>query len=386
MELGKEQADQKRKRIILLVFAFFVGLLLFFTFFSNTLQSLTLPKVGTEKPEKGSIAVTVEGSGVLTPVSEVKLMNTTGWKVKKVFVKEGDHVKKGQKLILYDSMTAEQELNAEITNLEKQKVEQQNTQDRYIESALEEDELKLRNAKREIEKGKLDIAAQERKIDEMKTSLASKNQLTAPFDGIVTKVNAMEGFAPAGDPDVVMINSSLGYRLKISADAKLLLSLGIKVGEEIDVDVDKAKSQQSETISGVIEDIVSADARYEDSSGEETVKAEMIPQKTLRIKVTDPGLKGGEQASVKFEKNTLDDGLLVSNKAVHEDREGKYVFKVEEQRGALGNAFIARKVKVETGGKNDKETMITQASIYDDDVIILESSEPLQDGDRVRLQ
>ncbi|MDR0267192.1 biotin/lipoyl-binding protein [Paenibacillus sp.] len=386
MELGKEQADRKRKRIIQLVFIFFVGVLLFFTFFSNTLQSLTLPKVGTEKPEKGSVAVTVEGSGVLTPLSEVKLPNTSGCKVKKVFVKEGDHVTKGQKLILYDSITAEQELNAEITNLEKQKIEQQNTQDQYIQSASDEDELKLRNAKRAIEKGKLDITSQERKINEMKASLASKKQLTAPFDGIVTKVNAMEDFAQAEDPDVVLTNNSLGYRLAVSVDAKLLLSLGIKAGEEIDVDVDMAQSQQSETIRGVIDDIINADARYDSSSGEETGKSDMTPQKTLRIKVANPGLKGGEQASVRFDKKTLEEGLLVSGKAVHEDREGKYVFKVEEQRGALGNVFIARKVKVETGDKNDKETMIKQGSIYDDDVIILESSEPLQDGNRVRLQ
>lgn len=55
MELEKEPADRRRKRSIQVVFIVFMGLLLFFTLFSNTLQSLTLPKVRTEKAANGSL-------------------------------------------------------------------------------------------------------------------------------------------------------------------------------------------------------------------------------------------------------------------------------------------------------------------------------------------
>lgn len=84
-------------------------MLLFFTFFSNTLQSLTLPKVTTVKPQTKSLEFTLEGSGKLTPVSEAKLLNASGWKVRQVLVKEGDRVTKGQTLIRYDSQAAEAE-------------------------------------------------------------------------------------------------------------------------------------------------------------------------------------------------------------------------------------------------------------------------------------
>ncbi|WP_136605278.1 hypothetical protein [Paenibacillus dokdonensis] len=73
--------DRKRKRIIQVAFMFFVGLLLFFTLFSNTLQSLNLAKVGTEKPTLGSINFTIEGSGILHPLAEVKLSNTANLKI-----------------------------------------------------------------------------------------------------------------------------------------------------------------------------------------------------------------------------------------------------------------------------------------------------------------
>lgn len=63
-----------------------------------------------------------------------------------------------------------------------------------------------------------------------------------------------------------------------------------------------------------------------------------------------------------------------------------FVYKIDEQRGALGNVFVATKVRIHSSETNDKETMIQSDILYEEDLIILESSEPLQDGNRVRLQ
>lgn len=98
-----------------------MGVLLFFTFFSNTLQSLTLPKVTTVKPQTKSLEFTLEGSGKLTPLREAKLLNASGWKVRQVLVKEGEQVTKGQTLIRYDSQVAEAELKDEVAALDKQR-------------------------------------------------------------------------------------------------------------------------------------------------------------------------------------------------------------------------------------------------------------------------
>ncbi|MFB4320898.1 biotin/lipoyl-binding protein [Priestia sp. BR_2] len=384
MELGKGLADQRRKRILQFVFMGFMGMLLLFTLFSNTLQSLTLPKVTTEQPKQGGIALSIEGSGILQPIAEAKLSGSNDWKVQQIHVKEGERVKKGQKLIAYDNVAARQEIELEVTNLEKQRIEQQNLQDQFIQSSIEEDELKLRSAKREIEKGKLDIAAQERKINEMKERLAKDQILSSPFDGIVTKLNAVEGLASAGEPDVIVSNSSQGYRFDVGADAKRLSSIGISVGERIEVEVQTDEEQQASVIEGIIEEITNAEPMIERATeGAETVT---VPQKRIRIKLINAKLKGGEQARINIEKNSLDQGLLVSNEAVHQDREGMYVFVVEEQPGALGNVFVARKVNIKFSERNDKETMIQTDSIYEQDKIILKSREPLQDGNRVRLE
>lgn len=387
MELGTETAGQRRKRIIVVVFISFMGLLLLFTLFSNTLQSLTLPKVTTEQPKKGGISLVIEGSGILQPIAEAKLFGSTNWKTQQVHVQEGDRVKKGQKLITYDSKPAEQDIEVELTNLEKQKIEQQSFQDQYILASFEEDELKRRSAQRDIEKGKLDIAAQERKINEMREHVSKNQLLTAPFDGIITSLNAVVGLGSTGEPDIILSKSSEGYRFEVRADAKRVSTLAISIGEQIKVEVDSDQEQQARSLDGTIEEIINEKPLIEGTSeSDEAVVGGTMPQKILRVKLLDAKLKGGEQARIKIEKGSLDQGLLVSNEAIHQDREGTYVFVVDQKPGALSNVFVVRKVDIESSEKNDKETMIQTDRIFPEDKIILNSSEPMQDGDRIRLE
>ncbi|GIP18647.1 hypothetical protein J40TS1_42890 [Paenibacillus montaniterrae] len=386
MELANEQVDRRRKRTIQIVFIVFIGLLLLLTFFGNTLQSLTLPKVRTEPLAAGSLIFAFEGSGMLQPFTEAQLTNPAGWKVQKILVKEGERVKKGQKLIEYDSKTAERELDNEIASLKKMNIELQNLQDQFIQSSREDDELAIRSASRAIETRKLDLDTQERIIDELRDRLASGRELKAPFDGIVTTLNAVEGLA-SGEPDVVITNDSHGYRVDIPADFALLTRLEIALGSKVEVEVQNVQEQQTRILEGTIVEIADAEPKNEPfESGGEAGQTRTIAQKVVRIKVEDPELKGGEQAWINIEKRSRQEGLVVMNEAIHKERDGMFVYKVDEQRGALGNVFVVSKVPVQPTERNDHETLIQSDSLYEGDLLILESSEPLQDGERIRLQ
>lgn len=48
--------------------------------------------------------------------------------------------------------------------------------------------------------------------------------------------------------------------------------------------------------------------------------------------------------------------------------------------------FVAREVQIRSSTTNGIDSVIQTDSLYEDEMIILESSEPLQDGNRVRLQ
>lgn len=225
----RPQAEKNIKRAFLLL----LGVLLFFTFFSNTLQSLTLPKVTTVTPQSKSLEFTLEGSGVLRPVNEVKLQNGSGWKPREVLVQEGERVKKGQRLIVYDSQSAEAGLQDEIALLDQQKTQQQTLQDQFIQTYAEGDELQIRKARREIEAGKQEQARQARKIAGMRERLTAEQQLKAPFDGIVTRLNALPGIPSSGEPDLVLSSSREGFQFDFTADAGLLTSLGITLGRSL---------------------------------------------------------------------------------------------------------------------------------------------------------
>lgn len=386
MELTKEQTDRNRKKMILIAFMALMGGLLFFTLFSNTLQSVTLPKVRTGQAKLGGLTYKLEASGVLQPAKQADFPNPAGWKVRKVLVKEGARVKKGQPLLLYDSAAAERELEDESDQLKKQRIALQTIQDQFIEATVGGDETGLREAKRELETRKLDLSMQERKIEGLKEQLDRQRELVAPFDGVVAKVNAVEGLASAGQPDVVVSSDIAGYRLEMTGDAELIGRLQVATGQTLEVAVAASGDQPARTLDGTVEEIADAGSRIAGSAEDPAGTTAAVPLKRLRVQVADPVLKGGEQVSIKLDQTSADQGWLLPNEAIHRDGDTRFIFKVEERRGALGNEFIARKVTIEASAGNEEETMIPADRLYEGDLIILESSEPLQDGNRVRLQ
>ncbi|MEK3880759.1 RND transporter [Paenibacillus sp. FSL H8-0122] len=386
METTGVPADRRRKKNIRTAFLLLMGVLLFFTFFSNTLQSLTLPKVTTVKPQTKSLEFTLEGSGKLTPLREAKLLNASGWKVRQVLVKEGERVTKGQTLIRYDSQVAEAELKDEVAALDKQKIAQQTLQDQFIQTYAEGDELQIRKARREIEAGKVDQVTQARKIAGLRERLTAEQQLKAPFDGIVTQLNALPGILSSGEPDLVLSSSREGFQFDFTADAGLLSSLGITLGEKLEVEVHSAEGPSARILPGKIAEIKSAQARAGSPAGEDNSGAEDIAQKTVFIVMNEGSLQGGEQVQIKLKKPSLQEGVVVPTKAIHQTGGRSFVYTIEEQRGALGNTFVAREVQIRSSITNGPDSMIQTDNLYGDEMIILESSEPLQDGNRVRLQ
>lgn len=385
MELDNKR-DLRRKRSVQLISVGFLGLLIFLTLFSNTFQSITFPKVRTEQLASGGLLYKIEGSGTLRAVVEAQLTNPAGWTVLDILVQEGERVKKGQQLITYNSQSAERELDNELAHLKKMNLELQNLQDQFILSAKGSDEVESRRASRAIEMLKLDLSTQERKIQELRDRLASGRVLTAPFDGLVTSVNAVQGLGSLGEPDVVVSNSSEGYQLDVLVDSMPLTRLGIAVGAELEVEVQAAMESSTRFLEGTILEVMDAGLQNEGAAGEGTGETPPTLLKVLRIKVVDAELKGGERAKISIEGRSRLEGLVVSNEAIHRDREGKFVYKIEETRGALGNVFIVRKVRIPSSEWNDQETMLQAGSLYEGDLIVVESSEPLQDGNRVRLQ
>ncbi|WP_286154954.1 efflux RND transporter periplasmic adaptor subunit [Bacillus sp. FJAT-27264] len=366
----------KRKKIIAIISGVFLGLLILFTLFSNTLMSLTLPKVALVTASRGDLSHEFQSSGVLKWKAETELNSSSGWKVKKVMVKKTDVVQKGQTLITYDSKDINQQIKDEQGSLAKLKLSTSSLQYAVMEAMQGGDEKTINDATTSYKSHEIDIETQQRRIQKMRDDVKENSKLVAPFAGMVTKVNAIEGF-PSSGPDVMISNQSLGLSLEISLPAPAVAQL--KSGDELDVQVNGKETRQ---VKGQIENIQEGDPVNPDS-GESATGNSIVPMKKLLLSVQDPAAKEGEVAQVDLTQ-TLEDVLLVPNAAIHDEGGKKYVFGIEQKDGPLGNAFYVRKVYVTVDDANASQSAVT-GGLFDQESIIIESSEPLQEGDKIRM-
>ncbi|MBG9735371.1 efflux RND transporter periplasmic adaptor subunit [Paenibacillus alvei] len=380
MELQRsEQAAIGQKRNIRLVFGLFIGLLIGFTLFSNTLATMSLPKVVLAMPSRGQLVHTFTGSGKVKWKAETALSNNSGWRVEKVLVKEGELVQKGQTLVIYNKEAAEQQIFDEQASLKKLKLSQEELKRNFIEASQKADEQAIAAAKNALGISEVDLEVQERRIQKLQHDLKANGMLVAPFDGVVTKVGATEGQLSGGaSSDVVISNGSLGFEFEFLAPATMAAPL--EVGESVKVRVEGSQTLQVE---GRIEHIQNAVSSYQTGAPDGKITNADVSMKLVRITLKNQDIKGGEKAQVELTKVT-DDVLLVPNKAIRDDGGEKYVFGIEEKNGPLGNAFYIRKQLVTVIDSNESVSAVTEG-LFEDGKIVTESSEPLQAGDKIRL-
>ncbi|WP_152391766.1 efflux RND transporter periplasmic adaptor subunit [Paenibacillus guangzhouensis] len=373
-----EQAVMGRKRTIRIVAVLFIFVLIAFTLLGNTIMALTLPKVTVIEPKPGQLTHTFKGSGILKWRAEMELVNPTSSIVKKIKVKKGDVVKKGQQLVIYERSDAEQQILDEQASLDKLRIAIEEQQSSYIMAVQNGDELLIKAAKRQIDTSKIDLDVQQRKIQKMQEDLTKSRVLVAPFDGMITEVAAIEGLASTrGGSDVRISNKSLGFESEVSVPARIASLL--KIGDRLDVQVNGSQEEQDE---GMLADIQDGNGSDLSSAGGGTPSNE--PMKRLLITIQGGDWKGGEHVQVELTRQAAAEALLISNQAIHEDSSGKYVYRVEDRNGPLGNAFYVQRVPITVVDVNDHESAVTEG-LFEQDQVVLESSEPLQEGNKVRM-
>ncbi|MFC4807965.1 efflux RND transporter periplasmic adaptor subunit [Paenibacillus sp. GCM10023250] len=362
-----------RKRIIRWIAGLLFGSLIVLTLFSNTLYSLTLPKVTVERPSAGSLNPEFKGSATLAYVSELDLSNPEGGKVQQVLVKEGEEVKKGQPLILYRNDDTVDQLDSERDTLTKLQLPIESLQRAYIEAANAADPAAQSAARTALESAKTDMAAQERRIQRLESRLAEQRELKAPFDGVIESVHAVEGMpSGSGEADVRIADMEKGLQFELQVPVYMASVLNI--GNPLEV---VAEDKIVRSVQGTLMEIgeFDSEAAHPDQADAETVR--------LHVGLHDKTLRAGDRVELKLELQGNEDALIISSEAVHKDRDGAYVFVIDDRKGPLGNARYARKVSVTISAVYDSSTAVVD-SLSEDESVIRESSEPLSDGTQVR--
>ncbi|MDO5423118.1 MAG: efflux RND transporter periplasmic adaptor subunit [Eubacteriales bacterium] len=153
-------------------------------------------------------------SGVVEPQKTWNLMHSSEKKILELFVKEGDMVKAGDKLLTYDTTSDQEELtaggieedrlNENIKNLTSQIASFQNEKKKAPADQQLDYSQRILSAQNELKKAQYDLQKQQAKNENLKKSIANAT-VTSELSGLVRTVRNPENASSSGDDSDTLI-------------------------------------------------------------------------------------------------------------------------------------------------------------------------------------
>ena len=378
--------NSTRQRMIGRAIAIFFAVMLLLTFLSNTINNFSLPVVEYESPGGGMLIEQISSSGVVTAKRTQSIAPDISRLVDEVRVKVGDRVSKGQILVILNRIDLEaqlaqdriryEQLKLSLTKIENQLKNEEKDLDtmRAVYAVggetrvnLEQAEAELANLQSDLGKAEDDIRLQELNIAELRNDLGVGSTLIAPFDGIVTELNYDPGARTSPSLAVVTIAAfDGGFVFTAAIDVE---SAGYLVaGDPATVNLGGLDGQK---LQGRITEI-------RDTQGQVGVKKDIL------IDLPGEGLRGGESGDLTIEKNIGNYEMLVSNSAIGDGDDGKFVYVLNEKRGPLGNEYYVWQVTLAIGESDNLKTA-GLSGLQTGDKVIIGSDKQISDGSRVMV-
>ncbi len=282
---------------------------------ANLLKKEKGVEVMTEKVVRGTVQQKVTGSGQIKPAVEVKVSAQVAGKIIRIYVKEGDHVKKGQLLVELDPQKykasverAQSSLLAAKANEKKAKSDLDRTKELYQKHLVSEADLEAAEANYEAAVSNRMQA--EASLKEAQDAL-DKTMLYASMDGMVTKVNKEEGEMTLGaqfQEDVILVVSDLSVmEAVVEVDENDVVN--IQKGDSAVVEVDAFPDT---TYRGVVTKIAHSAITKGLGTAEQVTNFEV----TITIENPDPRFRPGMSTTVDILTKRLDNVLRVPIQAV----------------------------------------------------------------------
>jgi RND family efflux transporter MFP subunit len=394
---------------------------------SETFGSGSKVEVKTAKIQKGDISSYVSCDGKVEEVEKAEIFFDTPLKVKRVFVKVGQKVTKGQQLFELDedsltsqlktqrvnrksqqismnSKALDQEVERTFNNLKAAertyndckktyeenfelykanaitKIELDQSQKNLTEaesgmnglknakiaydSAVENRDNNKKSSQETIKLTDLQISDLEKKISQVKRDSAS------PMNGVVTSLGVEEGaFTNTMQAACSIINPD---KLQIRAKVKEFDIKNIKVGQKTRVSGDAI--EEGKEITGIIKSIAPVAVSNATTSGNETV-VEVLVEVHGAGEILKPGLNVTCDISA-FNKK---DVLLVPMDAITPDKDdNNMVFVVDEKTSTMKQ----HKVKI---GINSEMSVEVLDGLREGDLVVLDPQASYKDGMGVKI-
>ncbi|MEN7546344.1 efflux RND transporter periplasmic adaptor subunit [Rapidithrix thailandica] len=326
-------------------------------------------KFATVQLQGGKQAKTFNGTS--RSASETNLSFRTNGLLLQRNVKVGDRVRKGQLLaqldpkdLLLNYEKAKASLQSAKIQLETAKSNLERIKQLYqANSASLNDYEQAKNAYANAQSGYQTA----RKSLDLQQSQLDYAEIIAPTDGVVSATHAdINEIVQAGSP-VIVINSGEGD-IEVNVGIPEVYITKIKQSEEVAI---KFSSIPDKAYQGIITEV-----------GFSSAGAATYP---VIVKILDAGeeIRPGMPAEVTFWFGEADESpsLAVPVKAVGEDFEGNFVYKLEKDTAQV---YLARKVKIELGPLSNHGFEVLDG-VKEGDMVATAGLRSLYDGRKVTL-
>lgn len=399
MDQKKKKKPSRRALIIgvcvVVVIAVVVGA--FFVVKSRANSSDNKTVYQYETVEKGSLTNTISATGNVAVRHEVEVNSSVSGTVKKVNIKAGDTVSKGDVLFTLSDTDVESEIKkaqSSVISAQQQVAQAQSTltSARASYTAAKKgtstsgqsgasggSTTSVSAAKQSVSAAKLGVSAAQAQLSSARSDYndavdaRSDLKVKAPCDGIVWSVNAEKGdeasVASASSQSSSSASSSgstpssngssaqSSSSTSSSSSALAIIAKKGQLGVQVSVnesDINVLKEGQSVSISLDAVENKTFKGTVDEIADEGSISSGVVSY-AVWVLLNDPSeaVKSGMTASVDITTSKEDDVLLVSNAAVKGSGSNTYVLTKDE------DASEPTQVKVSTGTRGSSQTVIT---------------------------
>lgn len=162
----------EKKKVRLLVI-FFISMIIF-TLLSRAADAITIAKVVVAKVEKGIITYELKGTGTVKEANEKKIRTEDGYKIKKLYVEQGNKIEVGDLLFVYDLKNLQDKKKLLEKEEEKLKLEYEK---RKLGSTGSDNQIEMKQLLLDLQYAKEDLEQVQGSIDLIKSETQEKKQL-----------------------------------------------------------------------------------------------------------------------------------------------------------------------------------------------------------------
>jgi membrane fusion protein, multidrug efflux system len=306
-------------------------------------------------PLKKDTTVTKDYVCQIRSIQHIELRAFEKGYLQNIYVDEGQYVRKGQKMFQIMPMLYQAELQKAQAEVNFAEIEYLNTKKLAESNVVSENELALVKAKLDKAKAEMALAQVHLNLTEVK----------APFDGIMDRFNVRLGSLVEEGELLTSLSDNSKMWVYFNVPEAEYLDYKSNMGKEhVKVKLLMANNQVFE-YPGVVETI---EADFNNETGNIAFRATFPNPKSL--------LRHGETGSILM-TSTLQNAIIIPQKATFEVLEKRYVFVIDEQ-----NVVHQKEISISS---EIPDLYIINSGLIAKDKILLEGIRKVKDGQKIEF-